>query len=381
MPEKSKKIRRRALVGGAVVVTVALGGVLASVVAEQRAAEEARVAEVAVCNDELRATIAALAPLDGVVGVARALYERTADRLAGDDARSELSEALVVASAKVEQHPQVCDAELSTEAATALAQEVVSTREAVPAASRTLADSKGRVAASLVALYAADVAAARAELASAVPDATELLAASEGRVLEELRRETLAGVIASAETALAGDADGDLNELAATLVSLERLQSDLYGSSRNLRHAVTAWELEQERIAAERAAEEARLAEERAAQERAAARQRQISSLGLARAEVLRVIDGDTIEVSVDGRTEWVRFIGVDAPRSARPVPTPPPPSRATPPRAPGTWSTSSATATTVTGSTACAVTSGSTSPRTRATRSSAPRCGSAPCS
>ena len=31
-----------------------------------------------------------------------------------------------------------------------------------------------------------------------------------------------------------------------------------------------------------------------------------------ARAEVLRVVDGDTIEVSVDGQVQDVRYIGVD---------------------------------------------------------------------
>jgi micrococcal nuclease len=36
-------------------------------------------------------------------------------------------------------------------------------------------------------------------------------------------------------------------------------------------------------------------------------------------AEVLRVVDGDTIEVSVGGREEDVRYIGVDTPESVTP--------------------------------------------------------------
>jgi micrococcal nuclease len=40
---------------------------------------------------------------------------------------------------------------------------------------------------------------------------------------------------------------------------------------------------------------------------------------GDARAEVVRVVDGDTIEVSIDGATEDVRYIGVDTPESAIP--------------------------------------------------------------
>jgi micrococcal nuclease len=38
-----------------------------------------------------------------------------------------------------------------------------------------------------------------------------------------------------------------------------------------------------------------------------------------ARAEVLRVVDGDTIEASVDGQVEDVRYIGVDTPESVTP--------------------------------------------------------------
>jgi micrococcal nuclease len=34
------------------------------------------------------------------------------------------------------------------------------------------------------------------------------------------------------------------------------------------------------------------------------------------RAQVLRVVDGDTIRVRLDGRTERVRYIGVDTPGS-----------------------------------------------------------------
>ena len=37
------------------------------------------------------------------------------------------------------------------------------------------------------------------------------------------------------------------------------------------------------------------------------------------RAKVLRVVDGDTIRVRVDGRTERVRYIGVDTPESVKP--------------------------------------------------------------
>ena len=38
-----------------------------------------------------------------------------------------------------------------------------------------------------------------------------------------------------------------------------------------------------------------------------------------ARAEVLRVVDGDTIEVSMDGQVQDVRYIGVDTPESVTP--------------------------------------------------------------
>jgi micrococcal nuclease len=38
-----------------------------------------------------------------------------------------------------------------------------------------------------------------------------------------------------------------------------------------------------------------------------------------ARAEVLRVVDGDTIEVSLEGTEEDVRYIGVDTPESVAP--------------------------------------------------------------
>ena len=38
-----------------------------------------------------------------------------------------------------------------------------------------------------------------------------------------------------------------------------------------------------------------------------------------ARARVLRVIDGDTIEVSLGGRSEDVRYIGIDTPETVKP--------------------------------------------------------------
>jgi len=37
------------------------------------------------------------------------------------------------------------------------------------------------------------------------------------------------------------------------------------------------------------------------------------------RAKVLRIVDGDTIRVRLDGRTERVRYIGVDTPESVKP--------------------------------------------------------------
>ncbi|HEX7301075.1 MAG TPA: thermonuclease family protein [Solirubrobacteraceae bacterium] len=46
---------------------------------------------------------------------------------------------------------------------------------------------------------------------------------------------------------------------------------------------------------------------------------RERSHTGLGRAEVLRVVDGDTIRVRLDGRTERVRYIGVDTPESVKP--------------------------------------------------------------
>jgi micrococcal nuclease len=36
-------------------------------------------------------------------------------------------------------------------------------------------------------------------------------------------------------------------------------------------------------------------------------------------AKVIRVVDGDTVEAEVDGRTEDVRYIGVDTPESVKP--------------------------------------------------------------
>jgi micrococcal nuclease len=38
-----------------------------------------------------------------------------------------------------------------------------------------------------------------------------------------------------------------------------------------------------------------------------------------ARAYVLRAVDGDTIEARVDGRREYVRYIGVDTPETVKP--------------------------------------------------------------
>jgi micrococcal nuclease len=40
---------------------------------------------------------------------------------------------------------------------------------------------------------------------------------------------------------------------------------------------------------------------------------------GLGRAEVVRVVDGDTIRVRLDGRVERVRYIGIDTPESVKP--------------------------------------------------------------
>lgn len=40
---------------------------------------------------------------------------------------------------------------------------------------------------------------------------------------------------------------------------------------------------------------------------------------GTAEARVTRVVDGDTVEVRLDGRTEDVRYIGVDTPESVKP--------------------------------------------------------------
>jgi micrococcal nuclease len=39
----------------------------------------------------------------------------------------------------------------------------------------------------------------------------------------------------------------------------------------------------------------------------------------LGRAQVVRVVDGDTIRVRLDGRTERVRYIGIDTPESVEP--------------------------------------------------------------
>jgi micrococcal nuclease len=43
------------------------------------------------------------------------------------------------------------------------------------------------------------------------------------------------------------------------------------------------------------------------------------SHTGLGRAQVLRVVDGDTIRVRLGGHTERVRYIGVDTPESVKP--------------------------------------------------------------
>jgi micrococcal nuclease len=43
------------------------------------------------------------------------------------------------------------------------------------------------------------------------------------------------------------------------------------------------------------------------------------SHTAMGRAQVLRVVDGDTIRVRVDGHTERVRYIGVDTPESVKP--------------------------------------------------------------
>ena len=40
---------------------------------------------------------------------------------------------------------------------------------------------------------------------------------------------------------------------------------------------------------------------------------------GLGQAKVVRVVDGDTIRVSLDGRVERVRYIGIDTPESVKP--------------------------------------------------------------
>ena len=44
-----------------------------------------------------------------------------------------------------------------------------------------------------------------------------------------------------------------------------------------------------------------------------------VEPLATTRAEVLRVIDGDTIEVALDGSSEDVRYIGIDTPESVAP--------------------------------------------------------------
>jgi micrococcal nuclease len=43
------------------------------------------------------------------------------------------------------------------------------------------------------------------------------------------------------------------------------------------------------------------------------------SAGGSTTAQVTRVVDGDTIKVSVDGRSERVRYIGMDTPESVKP--------------------------------------------------------------
>jgi micrococcal nuclease len=42
-------------------------------------------------------------------------------------------------------------------------------------------------------------------------------------------------------------------------------------------------------------------------------------SPGTVEAEVVRVVDGDTVEARIDGTTEDVRYIGVDTPESVKP--------------------------------------------------------------
>ena len=44
-----------------------------------------------------------------------------------------------------------------------------------------------------------------------------------------------------------------------------------------------------------------------------------LEPLDTTRAQVVRVIDGDTIEVALDGSTEDVRYIGIDTPESVAP--------------------------------------------------------------
>ncbi len=44
-----------------------------------------------------------------------------------------------------------------------------------------------------------------------------------------------------------------------------------------------------------------------------------IAARGSVTARVLRVVDGDTIEVSIDGRIDDVRYIGIDTPETVKP--------------------------------------------------------------
>jgi micrococcal nuclease len=59
--------------------------------------------------------------------------------------------------------------------------------------------------------------------------------------------------------------------------------------------------------------------EERATEESETARDQAAIPDGWERAEVVRIVDGDTIVVVVAGREERVRYIGIDTPESVQP--------------------------------------------------------------